>query len=163
VSSSRVFRLSIIVLLLLTVGWKFAIKPDEQSYLKEDIVKFFERHGFNAVVTEEIVNYTPIIRVATASCDLQISRLSPDGSNRDLLQHLMGAGRSFVVFRGRVYTQQPIFWTMLNYLGSRFLRELGLIKHITLVIAVAANTSCDAEKLPWDELQGVASGKKAYL
>jgi hypothetical protein len=28
-----------------------------------------------------------------------------------------------------------------------------LTKHITPVIAVAANSSCDAERLPWDELR----------
>jgi hypothetical protein len=154
VSSSGVFRLSIVVLLLLTIGWKITIKPDEQNYLRDDIVGFFERHQFKVVVTEQIVNYTPIIRATTDSCDLQVARLSPDGSNRDLFQHLSArADRSFIVFRGRVYTLQPLLWTVLNYFWSRFLRELGLIKHITPVIAVAANTSCDAENLPWDELQ----------
>jgi hypothetical protein len=99
------------------------------------------------------VNYMPIIRVTSVSCNLQIARLTPDGSNRDLIRHLAaGTDRSFIVFRGRVYTRQPLLWTVLNYFWSRFLRELGLIKHITPVISVAANTSCDAEKLPWDEL-----------
>jgi hypothetical protein len=81
---------------------------------------------------------------------------TPDGSNRDLVRHLAaGTDRSFVVFRGTVYTQQPILWTVLDYLWSRFLRELGLVRHITPVIAVAVNTSCNAERLPWGELQGV--------
>ena len=155
-SSFRAFRWSIAVVLLLTIGWKIAIQPDNQDYLAEDLIKFFERNHFDVVVTDEIVNYMPIIRVTSASCDLQIARLTPDGSNRDLIRHLTaGADRSFIVFRGAVYTRQPIPWTVLNYLWSRFLRELGLIRHVTPVIAVAANTSCNAESLPWRELQGV--------
>jgi hypothetical protein len=153
VNSSRAFRWFIVGVLLLTIGWKLAIPPDDPNYLKEDLIKFFERNHFKVVVTDELVNYTPIIRATTASCQLQIARLTPDGSNRDLIRHLAaGTDRSFIVFRGTVYAQQPVTWTILNYLWSRFLRELGLIEHVTAVISVAVNTSCNAEQLPWGEL-----------
>jgi hypothetical protein len=138
--------------LVLAIGWKIAVQPDNQNYLKEDLIKFFERNHFDVVVTDEIMT-TPIIRATTASCQLQIARLFPDGSNRDLIRHLAaGTDRSFIVFRGTVYTQQPILSTVLNDLWSRFLRELGLVRHITPVIAVAVNSSCNAERLPWGEL-----------
>ena len=154
-NSSIAFRWSIAVVLLLAIGWKIAIQPDDQNYLKEDLVKFFERNHFDVVVTDEVVNYTPIIRATKASCNLQVARLTPDGSNRDLIRHLAaGTDRSFIVFRSTVYTQQPILWTVLHYAWSRFLRELGLVRHIAPVIAVAVNTSCNAESLPWGELQG---------
>ena len=139
----------------MALGWKIAIQPDNQNYLKEDLVKFLERNHFSVVVTDEVVNDTPIIRATTASCHLQIGRLTPDGSNRDLIRHIAaGTDRSFVVFRGAVYPQQPVLWTVLNYLWSRFLRELGLIRHIAPVITVAVNSSCNAERLPWGELEG---------
>ena len=155
-SSSVAFRWSIAVVLSLAIGWKIAIQPDDQNYLTEDLIKFFETNHFNVVVTDEIVNYTPIIRATTASCQLQIARLTPDGSNQNLVQHFFaGTDRFFIVFRGKVYTQLPVALTVLNYLWSRFLRELGLIRHITPVIAVAVNSSCNAERLPWGELQGV--------
>ena len=142
-------------MLLVALGWKIAIQPDDPNYLKEDLIKFLERNHFSVVVTDEMVNYTPIIRATTASCHLQIGRLTPDGSNRDLIRHIAaGTDRSFVVFRGTVYAQQPVLWTVLDYLWSRFLRELGLIRHITPVINVAANSSCNAERLPWGELEG---------
>ena len=142
-------------MLLVALGWKIAIQPDDPNYLKEDLIKFFERNHFNVVMTDEMVNYTPIIRATTASCHLQIGRLTPDGSNRDLIRHIAaGTDRSFVVFRGTVYAQQPVLWTVLNYLWSRFLRELGLIRHIAPVITVAVNSSCNAERLPWGELEG---------
>jgi hypothetical protein len=150
------FRWSIAVVLLLTIGWKLAIQPDNQDSLTEHLVKFFERNRFNVVVTDEIENFMSIMRVTSASCDLQIARLAPDGSNRDLIRHLTaGTDRSFIVFRGEVYMRQPISWTVLNYLWSRFLRELGLIRRITPVIAVAENASCNAESLPWSDLQTV--------
>src|ERR1700722_12767245 len=154
-NSSGAFRWFIAGVLLLTIGWKIAIQPDDPNYLKEGLIKFFERNHFNVVVTDEMVNYTPIIRATTASCHLQIARLTADGSNRNLVGYLAsGTDRSFVVFRGTVYARQPVLWTVLNYLWSRFLRELGLIRHITPVIDVAANSSCNAERLPWSELQG---------
>jgi hypothetical protein len=142
--------------LLLAIGWKVAIQPDDPNDLTNDLVKFLQRNHYNVVVTSEMVNYTPIIRATTARCHLQIARLTTDGSNRDLIRHFAdGTNRTFVVFGGAVYARQPVFWTTLSYFWSRFLRELGLIEHITPVISVAMNSSCDAEQLPWGELQGV--------
>ena len=156
-SSSSAFKWSIVFIILLSIAWKIAIPPDNPDDLKDDLIEFFEHYHFNVVVTEQMVNYVPIIQANTASCHLQIGKLTPDGSNRDLIRHLAtGTDRLFIVFRGRVYAQQPIFWTVLNYLWSRFLRELGLVRHITPVIAVATNSSCDAERLPWDELGDVS-------
>lgn len=143
-------------MLFLTIGWKIAIQPDNQNYPKEDdLIKFLERNYFKVVATDAIL-HTSIIRATTASCNLQIATLTPDGQNRDLIRHLAaGTDRSFIVFRGTVYAQQPTFWTVVYYHWSRFLRQLGLIRHIMPVIAVAVNSSCNAEQLPWDELQSV--------
>jgi hypothetical protein len=157
VSSFSAFKWLIVFIILLSVAWKIAIPPDNPGDLSDDLVEFFEHNDFKVVVTEQMVNYVPIIQANTALCHLQIAKLTPDGSNRDLIRYLAtGADRLFIVFRGRVYTRQPILWTVLTYLWSRFLRELGLVRHITPVIAVAANSSCDAERLPWDELRDVS-------
>jgi hypothetical protein len=137
-----------------SIGWKIAIRPDDEDYLKKHLVDFFEGNHFDIEVTNEIVNYTPIIRAVTATCRLQIARLTPDGSNRDLIQHLTGyADRAFVVFQGNVYERQPVSFTVVNYLWSRFLRELGLASHSPPIIAVAENASCNAEQLPWSHLR----------
>src|SRR5262249_29470874 len=142
------------VMFFAAVGWKVTLPRENQNYLGDDLVGFLERNHFNVVVTDELVNYAPIIRATTASCHLQVAALTPDGSNQHLIRHFAaGTDRSFVVFRGTVYTQQPIFWTVVNYVWSRFLRRLGLVKHISPVISVAENFSCNAERLPWDELQ----------
>jgi hypothetical protein len=153
VNSSGAFRSSIAALLLVTVGWKITNQADDSNYLARDLIKFLERNHYNVVVTDEVVDYTPIIRATTASCDLKIARLTPDGSNRDLIRHLaVGADRSFIVFRGSVYAQQPVVQTVVFYIWSRILRELGFVRHITPVITVSANASCNAEGLPWGQL-----------
>ena len=152
-SSSRAFRWSIAIILLLSVAWKIPIKPDDPNQLTAALLKFFEHNGFHVAVTDRIVNYTPIIEGSKASCHLQIARLTPDGSNRNLIENLTnGTDHFFVVFRGKVYGEQPVLWTVVNYLWSRFFRELGFIDHISPVIAVAANSSCDVERLPWSDL-----------
>jgi hypothetical protein len=153
VNFSRALRWSIAILVPLTLAWKIAIPPYNPDDLKGELVEFFERNGFDVVVTDELVNYVPIIHATTDSCHLLVASLTPDGSNRDLIRSLSGdTDRQFVVFRGEIYTQQPVFWTVVHYLSSRFLRELGLIRDITPVIAVGANSSCDADRLPWGEL-----------
>ena len=153
-NSSIAFRSSVAFVLLLSIGWKIAVPADSSSDLRDELVGFFERNHFQVAVTDELLNYLPIIRATAASCQLQVARLDYDGSNRDLIRHLtVGADRSFVVFRGAVYAQQPIFWTVLDYVWSRFLRELGLGRHASPVIHVAENSSCNAEKLPWVELE----------
>lgn len=144
-------------MLLLAIGWKVAIPADDKSHVKDDLVGFLEARHFKVVVTDQFVNDAPIVRATTESCQLHVARLTPDGSNANLIRHLSaGAKRSFVVFRGQVYPRQPVFWTVLDYLWSRFLRELGLVRYISPVISVAESTSCDAERLPWGELQGPA-------
>lgn len=154
-SSSSVFKLFIAIILLLSIAWKIAIPPESQNELKKSLISFFERNHFKVAVTEQMVNYLPIIQANTVSCHLQIARLTPDGSNGDLIRSLLTPRDSlFVVFRGRVYAQQPVLWTVSYYFLSRFLRELGLIRNITPVIAVATNSSCDVERLPWSELRG---------
>lgn len=140
--------------LLLTIGWKAAIpiaSPDDQ---KDGLVTFFERNHF-AVVTE-VVSEVLFIQATTASCHLLVARLSPDGSSRDLVRHMAaGQGRSFVVFGGAIYAEQPIFWTVLAYFRSRFLRELGFVERVAPAISVTADPSCNAEQLPWNELSGM--------
>jgi hypothetical protein len=142
------------VILLLSITWKIAIPPENPSDLEESLVGFFERNHFSVTVSDRIVNHSRLIQANAESCHLRIASLTPDGSNLNLIEALFG-DRLFVVFRGQVYEQQPISWTVLSYLWSRVFRELGFIRHISPVIAVAANSSCDAERLPWNELAAI--------
>jgi hypothetical protein len=75
------------------------------------------------------------------------------GWDRDQIQRYADAeDRIFVVFRGRVYFNQPTFRTVFDALYSRFQRELGFRAQPNPVLAVVAKANCDAERLPWDEI-----------
>jgi hypothetical protein len=140
--------------LLTSVSWKIAVSSDDADRPKNNLVDFFKRNHFEVSAIDQTVNGLPVLRARMASCTLQIVRLASNGSDRDLFRHLaVGADRAFVVFRGKVYKQQPIWWTVLNEIWYRHLRELGLSNRVTTVIAIAANSSCEAERLPWDELR----------
>ena len=153
-SSSNAFKVLLAAALVAGVAWKIAVATERPIDWRNGLVEFLERNHFNVVVPEQLGTDVPIIQANTSSCRLQIARLAPDGSNQGVVRNLFtGTDRLFFVFRGRVYTQQPIFWTQVDYLWSERLRELGLIKQIIPVIAVATNASCKAEQLPWFELR----------
>jgi hypothetical protein len=151
VNFSSAFKWALAAALVLAIGWKIVLPSDYQGHLKDDLVEFLEREHFNVVSTYE--TGTLFIRATAASCQLHVANLNPDGSNGDLVRHLTaGAERSFVVFRGQMYTQQPVFWTVLDDLWSRFLRKLRLTRNVSPIINVAENSSCNAERLPWSEV-----------
>ena len=83
-----------------------------------------------------------------------IVEISPDGSERDEIHDFAAATaeRVFIVFRGRVYAEQPVLLTLANNLWSRFLGKLRLARHITPVLAVIAAESCAVQQLPWNLL-----------
>ena len=65
-SSSSAFKWSIVFIILLSIAWKIAIPPDNPDDLKDDLIEFFEHNHFNVVVTEQMVNYVPIIQANRA-------------------------------------------------------------------------------------------------
>ena len=153
-NSSSTFKWMLAIALVLSVAWKAAIRSGVENDDKEHLVDFLKRNHFEVSPAEQIVNDVSMIRAQTASCSLKIVQLAPNGSNRDLFRSLAaGADRAFVVFRGKVYAQQPILWTVLDDFWVRHLRELGVTTHSTPVIAVAATSSCDAERIPWNKLR----------
>jgi len=78
---------------------------------------------------------------------------SSRGWHRDLIRTLTKpTDHTFVVFGGRVYPEQPMWRTVIDFLSSKFLVELGLRASVTPVITVIAGPGCDAERLPWGEL-----------
>jgi hypothetical protein len=157
VNSSNIFRWFLAAVLALSVSWKFAISSDREDRTKDIIVNFLTSNHFEVSSTDQIANSFPVLRATSHSCTLQIVRLAPNGADRDLFRHIsLGADRTFVVFRGKVYAQQPIWWTLLDDIWSRHLREIGLSKRVAAVFGIAARSSCQAEQLPWDELHEIS-------
>lgn len=140
---------------VLSIGWKITIHTRDHFDPIKDLVSFLGRNHFAIQEAEKATEGFLIVRATAASCRVQITSLAPDGSDqvRFQISFAAGAKRSFIVFRGQVYPQQPIFWTTLDDLWSKLLRDFGFIRHAAPILAVAADSSCNAERLPWNELQ----------
>jgi hypothetical protein len=84
---------------------------------------------------------------------MKVALTSSRGWHRDLISNLTTpADRTFVVFRGRVYSEQPMWLTVPDFLWSKLVSGLGLSVYPAPVITVIAEPSCGAERLPWKEL-----------
>jgi hypothetical protein len=153
VSYSPALKWFIALLLPLTLAWKSTVGLESSSDLKNEIVEFLIQHQFKVLVTEELVEDMPTVRATREACRMLILKTSPMGWRQDMIENQAAATeRVFIVFRGRVYTEQPTWLTLVAHLWSRMLRELGLVRHTIPVIAVVATAHCDAERLPWNEL-----------
>lgn len=153
------FLLLLLPLMLASIGWKLAATPDasidssDSSAAAQLVAGFLARHNFAVMQTGEMPGGTQVMRVATRACTMLLVLSSPRGWDRDMIRKLAGpADRAFVVFRGRIYAEQPMVLTIAEFLWSRVLGELGLKAYPAPVLAVTAPASCDAERLSWNEL-----------
>lgn len=138
-------------MLPLTVACKLSVRPESSVNLQNAIVGFLTEHHFAVTVTDEVMEYMPIISARSGSCQLRVARISPLGHEADLVRQATARDdRTFYVFRGAVYREQPVRRTVANYLWFRFLHELGLVLRVPPVLAVMS--SCEAERLPWGAL-----------
>jgi hypothetical protein len=158
VSCSRALKWFVLLLLPLTLGWKLAVRPGDSGVLTEKeaqlkVAEFLVRQHFTVAVSEQMDEGRPTISATTGMCRMLIAKSPAIGSDRDVIRrYATAADRVFVVFRGRVYAEQPTWLTVSDFLWSRFQRELGFNAQASPVLAVIATTSCDAERLPWVEL-----------
>ena len=143
----------LVLLLPLTLGWKLAVKPVDPSKIRTAVVEFLTQHDFNVLVSKGTLVDIHIVEANSGPCRLLVGNISPYGVDTELVQHLGTAtDRRFFVFRGTVYSEQPVLLTIVNHLRFRFLHDLGLVSAIPSVLAVVS--SCDAtEQLPWNELR----------
>jgi hypothetical protein len=153
VTSSAALKRCLAALLPLTLAWKMAVAPDDPNEVVDEIVEFLSRQQFDVVITRETSNFMPIIQATYGLCLMQVAQIEADGTSEDFIRDRATATDNvFIVFRGRVYSQQPVLMTMINYLWSKFLHQLKLMRHITPAIGVVATASCAAERLPWEIL-----------
>jgi hypothetical protein len=150
---SPALKWSIALLLPLTLGWKVTVRPDNPRELNDSLLEFLARHQFDVIVTEDNMGQSPAVEATAGACRMLVGKISSDGYTWQLAHRFAApTDHVFVVFDGRVYSTQPTSLTAASDLWSRFLRETGLVRHQTSVIAVVASATCDAERLPWDEL-----------
>ncbi len=145
---SSALKWCVAILLPLTIGWKLAVVRDNPIDIQNAIVEFLTEQQFSVRLTDENMEYMSVIDARSRSCQLRVARVSPLGHDRALVrQASAGNDRTFYVFRGSIYHEQPVRLTIANYLWFRLLRELHLVSRIPPVLAVT--TSCEAEQLPW--------------
>ena len=152
-TSSAALKCCLATLLPLTLAWKMAVGPDDPNEVVVEIVEFLSRQQFDVVIRREMPNLMPIIQATSGMCLMQVAQMEADGTSEDFIRDRATATDNiFIVFRGRVYSQQPVLMTMINYLWSKFLHRLDLIRHITPTVGVVAAASCKVEQLPWELL-----------
>ena len=157
-SSSPVLKWGVLLLLPLTLGWKLAVRPGDSGELKEKetqlkIAEFLVRQRFAVAVSEKMDEGQPAIRATAGACRILVAKSPALGWDRDMIRrNATAADEIFVVFAGKVYTEQPTWLTVPDFLWARFRRELGMNAQPTPVLAVIATTNCGAERLPWKEL-----------
>ena len=139
------FNWLLILLIPLTFSWKLVAEPPAVHETQGKIARFLANQGFE-VTEQSLMDGLPVVRATAGDCDMLVAKASPDG--RDVTTTM---DRSFVVFRGHVYDEQPTWLTVTQHLYIEFLRKLR-IPQAEAPIMVAATHSCGAERLPWVEL-----------
>jgi hypothetical protein len=156
---SRALKWLVLVgLLALTLGWKVVARstageqPTDRN-VQGAIAEFLVRQHFGVSLSERIEEGRPAVAANSGSCRILVAKSPALGWDRDLIRRYADAeDRVFVVFRGRIYSDQPTFLTVFDALSTRFRRELGFRVQPNPVLAVVAKMNCDAERLPWDQL-----------
>jgi hypothetical protein len=157
---SRALRWFVLFLLLaFSLGWKVVARstageqPTDQN-IQDTVAEFLVRQHFGVSISERMEEGKPAIAANSGSCRMLVAKSPALGWDRDQIRRYADAeDRIFVVFRGRIYSEQPTFLTVFDALSSRFRRELGFNVQPNPVLAVVAKLNCDAERLPWDQLE----------
>lgn len=157
-AKSSLGRKPVIVLLLLlaiTLTWKIAVQvatsgDSQEAGTYKSIAEFLVRQHFNVTVDEKLEVGGVSIRATAGPCRLLIASAAANGSDRD---RIWGSATPtdtvFVVYRGRVYAEQPVWATVADFIRFKILRELGLRPRLMPVLVVIATRGCGAEQLAW--------------
>jgi hypothetical protein len=149
---SPALKLLLAVFLPLTLFWKLTVKADNADRPEDDVIAFLARRGFHEIGTEG-PNFRGI-QAVNGACRMRVLMPSYYGADRDMIHSLVSADDTLIfVHRGNVYQEQPILLTVSAELWTRALRKMGFADHRTPVLAVIAPRRCDADRLPWEELQ----------
>ena len=144
------------LLIALTLGWKWtghAREPTERD-AQFRVAEFLARQHFTVVRSAEAKEGEPTVRATAPTCRILVIKSPVLAWDQDTVRRLAtAADQVLVVFRGKVYQDQPSWLVVSDFLWSRLRRELGLKFESNPVFTVIATTSCEAERLPWDQLR----------
>lgn len=118
------------------------------------VAEFLARQHFTVVRSPEAKEGEPTVSATAPTCRMLVIKSPVLGWDRDTVRRFAtAADQVLVVFRGKVYQEQPSWLVVSDFLWSRLRRELGLKFESNPVFTVIATTGCDAERLPWDQLR----------
>ena len=145
----------LLLLIALTLGLKWsgdAREPNEKD-AQLRVAEFLARQNFTVVRSAEAKEGQPTVRATAPGCRMLVIKSPTLGWDQDTVRRqATAADRVFVVFRGKVYEDPPSWLIVSDFLWSRLRRQLGLKFETNPVFTVIATTSCEAKRLPWDEL-----------
>ena len=103
-------------------------QPTDRS-IQVRVAEFLVRQHFSVSMLERAEEGKPAVTANSGSCRILVIKSPALGWDRDLVRRYADAeDQVFVVFQGRIYSDQPTFRTAFDALWSRFLRELGFSK-----------------------------------
>jgi hypothetical protein len=162
-SSSLKWSALLALLLLLTLGWKWAVisyggasdpgEPEEKVAARE-VAAFLARNQFSVAGPREVVFGMQVLEANAGLCRMRVAISGSRGWHRDLIRNMTSsADRTFVVFQGSIYPEQPMWRTVPDFLWSRLVAGLGFSVRSSPVVTVLAAPNCEAESLPWSEVR----------
>jgi hypothetical protein len=149
-------------LLVLTLGSKWAViaysppvfNGQEEKVAEGAVVRFLVRNHFSIVRVGNATFEMEIIEANAGLCRLHVVLSASRGWHRDLIRSMAKPEeRSFVVFRGKIYDEQPMLLTVFDFLRYKFLTKIGIAAHAAPVLTIIAEPNCGADRLPWNEFQ----------
>ena len=158
VSFSRGFKWFVILLLSLTLVLKIITRVStadapERASIQQRVNEFLVRQHFSLAPLQSGPDGAPIFGATAGPCRMLISPASPMAWERDAIRRYANANdRVFVVFGGKIYSHQPTWLTVPDFLWVRLQRELGRNLQPTTILTVIADPTCEADRLPWSEL-----------
>jgi hypothetical protein len=109
------------------------------------------KEGFAVTVDRPSEGFSWPIEASNGGCRLRFAPLAADGSTLNQVRSHVARGEGFfVVFDGRLYRDQPVFWTALFNIAPTLRNALGLKNKQMTPLALDASGDCKVESLPWD-------------
>ena len=164
VKYSPAFKVLLGAALALSLGCKFFLRPavsDDGSFrsYQSRLAEFLSRQHFTVTVSERAVEGQASIVASAGACRILAVRSPAMGWDRDLVRRLADpSDEVLVLYRGKIYNEQPTWLTVSDFLWARMLRELGISSQEMPAYAIISPRNCHASILPWEELAGVPPG-----
>ena len=121
--------------------------------VNQKVAAFLTREHFRVTIAEKSEEGEPAVLAVSGECRIRVVRSRAEGFQTDQIRRLAtGDDTVFAVFGGRIYSKQPTWLPVVESLTAKVGREFGLRLDPKPILQVIASRNCDAERLPWANL-----------